>query len=88
MKKVTRTILIAFSFLFAISLGACKNKTAKTEAVSYATANYVADWQEVEKMESKGMGKSIIEKIDEILQKALDEQNAVQIFKALAYRSK
>jgi len=88
MKKVARITLILSSIILALNLGACKNKTTNTNTHSYATESYHADWLEVEKMESKGMGKSIVEKTDAILQKAVDEQNAVQIFKALAYRSK
>ncbi|MEQ8625088.1 MAG: alpha-2-macroglobulin family protein [Vicingaceae bacterium] len=81
---------IFFLVLAILSLQACKNtnstSSTPTSAISYA--EYEADWQEVKKLENKGMGKAIIDKSNAILEKALAENNINQVFKALAYRSK
>ena len=82
--------LILLIILSATTLLSCKKtSTSLTDispAISYS--DYEEDWLEIEKMENKGLGKSIIEKSDEILKKALAENNINQVFKAMAYRSK
>ncbi|MEX2379101.1 MAG: alpha-2-macroglobulin family protein [Vicingaceae bacterium] len=83
-----------FSFLLLgslfFTLNACQKQKVNTQQTDYeySSSNYQGDWTEVKKMEQKGLGKAIIEKTDSILERALKEKNAVQIFKAMAYRSK
>ena len=82
---------IIFSLALSIlSLQSCKNtnSTATTATSKISYADYEADWQEVKKLEDKGLGKAIIDKSNSILDKALAENNINQVFKALAYRSK
>jgi beta-galactosidase/beta-glucuronidase len=88
MRKSIPSLLLISSF-FIFSFNACqKQKVSSQKAYEYSSSNYQGDWQEVEKMEQKGLGKAIIAKTDSILSRALNEKNAVQIFKAMAYRSK
>ncbi len=88
MKKYSLIVFI-LSMALMLNINACKNKTTQSKSnYSNSSETYVLDWQEVAKMEEAGKGKTIIDKTDEILQRALEEKNAVQIFKALAYRSK
>ncbi len=80
-------------FLFAvisISFVACKKNKSISSSPSkeISTSEYAADWLEVEAMEKKDLGKSIISRVNLILDKALAENNVTQIFKALAVRSK
>ena len=82
-------LLLALLLLF-IGIYSCK-KTTKKLAITMqqrSFSNYESNWNEVEKMEKKGLGKEIISKVDSILNKAQIEENTPQIFKALAYRSK
>lgn len=78
--------------LFALLIGACQKRQTKStqsqKSIVHAYDDYVDDWREIEKMEQRGLGKQIIEKTDNILTKAIAQQNTSQIFKALAYRSK
>ncbi len=74
-----------------VSLASCnKQETVTKKAISFdrVEENYKSDWAEVSELEKKGFGKTIIEKLDEILVRAKNEQNYHQVFKALAYRSK
>lgn len=72
------------------SFAACKKSAPlkSSPAKEISTASYTEDWQEVEAMEKKGLGRSIITKVNQILNKALAENNVTQIFKSLAVRSK
>ena len=73
-----------------VSFSAC-NKATQPNQKEVAVKNYntyEAGWKVIEKIEQKGLGNSIIGKVDSILVKALEEENTAQIFKALAYRSK
>lgn len=45
-------------------------------------------WQEVDELEKKALGKQIIQKVNTILQKAIEEEETNQVFRALAIRSK
>lgn len=82
--------IVSGVFVICIGLWACKKNTSIQEKESIITTynNYEADWTAVKKMENKGLGKTIVAKIDSILAKALKEENTAQIFKALAHRSK
>ena len=73
-----------------VSFSACNKATQpkQKEVVVKNYNTYEADWKVIEKMEQKGLGNSIIGKVDSILLKALEDENTAQIFKALAYRSK
>ena len=77
-------------FVFIASFSACNKATLpkQKEVVVKNYNTYETDWNAIEKMEQKGLGNSIIDKVDSILVKALAEENTAQIFKALAYRSK
>lgn len=88
MKPSIFSFLLLGSLLF--SFNACQKQkvNAQKTEYEYSSTNYQGDWKEVEKMEKKGLGKAIIEKTDSILARALKEKNAVQIFKAMAFRSK
>ncbi len=84
-KRITLSLFIVF-----VGFSAC-NKTTQPKQKETLIKNYdtyEADWKAIEKMEQKGMGNSIINKVDTILSKALAEENTAQIFKGLAYRSK
>lgn len=77
--------------LLGLVLWACKpkeliNETREQKEISYST--YSEDWEQVQVLEEKGLGKTIIDKTNQILQKALRENNLNQIFKSIAYRSK
>ena len=76
-------------FVFIASFSACNKATLpkQKEVVVKNYNTYETDWNAIEKMEQKGLGNSIIDKVDSILVKALAEENTAQIFKALAYRS-
>jgi len=80
--------LLVFGLL--ISLSNCKQgKNLSTKKISEEKYDsFRADWIEIESLEKKGLGKSIIEKCDAILEKALETDNVNQIYKALVYRSK
>ncbi|MEQ8910370.1 MAG: alpha-2-macroglobulin family protein [Vicingaceae bacterium] len=83
--------LLTLIFISSLFLSSCDNqkKTLQKQAnkeVSYAS--YEGDWKEIQKLERQGLAKSIIQKVDAVLERALAEGNANQIFKALAYRSK
>lgn len=70
---------------------ACKkNNSSQSPIIQQSTSfsTYDSDWEEIRKMENQGLAKSIIQKAESILQKALQENNSSQIFKALVYRSK
>ncbi|MFT6200302.1 MAG: putative component of type VI protein secretion system, partial [Vicingaceae bacterium] len=79
--------IILSAFILFVCFSACKKNTQpqKKEGI---TATYEADWKTIDKMEQKGLGNSIVTKVDTILLKALAEENTAQVFKALAYRSK
>ena len=79
--------IILSAFILLVGFSACKKNTQpqKKEGI---TATYEADWKTIDKMEQKGLGNSIVTKVDTILLKALAEENTAQVFKALAYRSK
>lgn len=85
LKKTVYSLLILLAGLAACNKSTQPN-TNNLIIKNYAT--YDADWKAVEKMEQKGLGNSVVSKVDSILFKALAEENSAQIFKALAYRSK
>ena len=85
LKKTVYSLLILLAGLAACNKSTQPN-TNNLIIKNYAT--YDADWKAVEKMEQKGLGNSVVSKVDSILSKALAEENSAQIFKALAYRSK
>lgn len=88
MKSHIQTLLFCSLLLI---LGSCqKNQTASNKAVNYEfiEEDYSADWAQVNELERKGLGKSVVQKVDEILLKAKEAGNYHQIFKALAHRSK
>ena len=82
--------LIILPLFISLLFTSCKQSTsvASKPAQEISFDNYSSDWTEVEQLEKKGMGKSILQKVDFILEKAVEENNINQIFKALAYRSK
>jgi uncharacterized protein YfaS (alpha-2-macroglobulin family) len=83
-----RILLISLLSFIGI-LSSCKKPASPTPGnTPVSSETYSSDWQEIEKMERNGMGKSIIAKTDDILQKALEDNNINQVFKALAYRSR
>ena len=77
-------------FVFIVSFSACNKATLpkQKEIVIKNYDTYETYWKAIDKMEQKGLGNSIVNKVDSILLKALEEENTAQIFKALAYRSK
>ncbi|MCB0802198.1 MAG: hypothetical protein KDB74_03805 [Flavobacteriales bacterium] len=79
------------TLLISLFLVACskQDKLSKaTKKSTHFTESYEADWKEIEGLEKKGAGKSIIVKADDILKKSKETGNYPQLFKALAYRSK
>lgn len=82
--------IIGIVFIVLIGLSACKKNTQhkQKETVIKNYNTYESDWKAIEKMEQKGLGNSIVTKVDSILSKALKEENTAQIFKSLAYRSR
>lgn len=89
---IMRLILRAFlSIAFLTILISCnKKETVAKKVFQYDVIqeDYASDWTEIEDLEKKGYGKTIIQKVDSILLKAKDSDNYHQIFKALAYRSR
>lgn len=83
-----RSILL----LLILFLGytSCKKTGNIEKNVSISTNydDYDLEWKKVNALEKKGLGKTIISRVDSILNRALSEENVPQIFKALAYRSK
>lgn len=88
MRKSITSLLLISSLFYA--LNACQKQKVSSQQTEYeySSSNYQEDWSEIKKMEEKGLGKAIIQRTDSILNRARKEKNAVQIFKAMAYRSK
>ena len=82
--------IILSAFILQVGFSACKKNTQpqKKEGITATNNTYEADWKTIDKMEQKGLGNSIVTKVDTILLNALAEENTAQVFKALAYRSK
>ncbi|MEZ4825027.1 MAG: alpha-2-macroglobulin family protein [Bacteroidia bacterium] len=75
--KTLRLLFLAFFF-----------KTTLLSAMPIPPDTYQPLWKTVDSLESKGLTRSAIEKVDEIYQKATTEQNTPQQIKAIAHKIK
>ncbi|NDV77416.1 alpha-2-macroglobulin [Dysgonomonas sp. 511] len=69
--------LIGLLFLISIAM------TAQT-----SNNKYEKDWEEVNRFQNESLPKSAVDKVDEILRKAIDEKNSTQVIKALIIKNK
>src|SRR5690625_1102100 len=72
MKKFFQ-LLIFFSFTFTMA---------------QKKFNFDTQWKEIEKLEQKGLNKSLLASVNEIYEQAKKEQNTPQLIRALFYQSK
>lgn len=72
MKKIIQ-LLIFFSFTFTMA---------------QKKFNFDTQWKEIEKLEQKGLNKSLLTSVNEIYEQAKKEQNTPQLIRALFYQSK
>lgn len=75
MKKLVVVSLILFFNVLAMSSQTSNNK-------------YEKEWEEVSKFEKESLPQSASKIVNEILQKAIDEQNVTQAIKAVIYKNK
>jgi len=70
-------------FVFIVSFSACNKATLpkQKEIVIKNYDTYETYWKAIDKMEQKGLGNSIVNKVDSILLKALEEENTAQFLK-------
>ena len=50
--------------------------------------NFDTQWKEIEKLEQKGLNKSLLTSVNEIYEQAKKEKNSPQLIRALFYQSK
>ncbi|MFV0417579.1 MAG: alpha-2-macroglobulin family protein [Dysgonomonas sp.] len=73
-----KRILVSFILLFSLM----------TMSAQTSNNKYENEWKEVERNEKESLPQSAIKEVDEILQKAIADNNTTQIIKALIYKNK
>jgi len=81
LKYILPLLIIASTF-------SCKQKSQASQRNSLYKSDFESNWANVAQLESKGLQGSLIQELNFILKKAIEEQNHPIIFKALAIRSK
>ena len=82
------TLLLFFPFLFLQP--SCQKTLFDSSQETHLVSgpSYEEDWKQVNELEEKGLSRDVLNKLDNLLEKAEAEKNHIQIFKIFAHQSK